>query len=432
MHPGFARFVLTCWLLLGDLVQPALAQDSIVPPMPQDMAQVEMFLLTVGRGTQIEALFGHTILRVIDHGSGQDLAYNWGIFDFYDPMFIWNFYRGDLRYMLGIYSTPGLIDYYRNVERRSIMQQQLVLTLKQKTELMQRLIRNALPANVHYQYSQLRDNCATRPRDHLDAILGGKIAEAFKHRPSIATYRYHMKASASPVWWVDMSLDMLTNDVLDVPLSNWHEMFLPLRLQQLLSQVPAFDDSGTEIAHQSLLTAPEWLVDLPDPLPGPDPYAMWSLLVGGPLGLLLLWTWLTPGSSRPTRMLGLSSIVFGFWSAFWATLLVCNWALSRYIETPHNALLWLVWPVDWIFVYYGIRLISKGARPDAASPLGRLVRGTSLLHVVAFAVGATLWMVGLVHQDILPMLASYGLFGALFFVTICCHGAAQGSRSVDA
>ena len=52
--------------------------------------------------------------------SATDLSFNWGIFDFSDPLFAWKFYRGDLNYALAISDTDSLVDYYRRVERRSI------------------------------------------------------------------------------------------------------------------------------------------------------------------------------------------------------------------------------------------------------------------------------------------------------------------------
>lgn len=432
MHLVSPRIILTWWFLLIAWALPAAAQDNLVPQTPKDMAQVDAYLLTVGRSTQIEALFGHTILRVIDHSSGQDLAFNWGIFEFSGPLFVWNFYRGELTYMLGIYAAPTLIDFYRNVEHRSIIQQRIVLTTKQKTSLIQRLIRNAQPANLYYQYSQLRDNCATRPRDHLDAALGGKIAAAYQDFQAPVTFRHHIKASSSPVWWVDLGLDMISNDVLDRPLSSWQEMFLPRRLQQLLEQLPAFDDSGTPIPGQTLLTDPVWLVNDPEPMPAPNAHAMWSLFCGVPLSLLLLAVWRRPGTRRSARLLGVASLVYGLWSAFWASVLICNWLLSRYIETKHNALLWLFWPVDWLYVLYGIKLIMRSSLPAQYSLLGGVIGKLSMLHLAAGGTAALLWTTSVMHQDILPMLVSYGVFGGLLFVTVSCHGAALGGRSDDA
>ena len=46
-------------------------------------------------------------------------------------------------------------------------------------------------------------------------------------------------------------------------------------------------------------------------------------------------------SSRRSRV-----VVFGLWSAFFGTALVCDWLFSRYTEVQHNANLFVFWPVD--------------------------------------------------------------------------------------
>jgi len=77
----------------------ARAQAGYVPAMPADMNQVDVYLLTVSSGdNDVSSLYGHTILRVVDHASGRDMNFNWGIFDFNDPMFVWTFYVGHLNY----------------------------------------------------------------------------------------------------------------------------------------------------------------------------------------------------------------------------------------------------------------------------------------------------------------------------------------------
>jgi len=92
----------------------------------------------------------------------------------------------------------------------------------------------------------------------------------------------------------------------------------------------------------------------------------------------------------------------------------------------------LFWPFDWLYVLYGIKLIARSALPARSSLLGGVVCKLSLLHLAALGAAALLWTAGVMHQDILPMLVSYGVFGGLLFVTISCHGAAQGGRSSDA
>jgi hypothetical protein len=94
--------------------------------------------------------------------------------------------------------------------------------------------------------------------------------------------------------------------------------------------------------------------------------------------------------------------------------------------------LWLFWPVDWLYVLYGIKLIMRSSLPVQYSLLGGVIGKLSMLHLAAGGTAALLWTTSVMHQDILPMLASYGVFGGLLFVTVSCHGAALGGRSDDA
>ena len=50
---------------------------------------VRVSLLTCSPGTEIYALFGHTALRYEDPSRGLDLVFNYGMFSFNTPNFIW-------------------------------------------------------------------------------------------------------------------------------------------------------------------------------------------------------------------------------------------------------------------------------------------------------------------------------------------------------
>ncbi|MBM4251403.1 MAG: DUF4105 domain-containing protein [Deltaproteobacteria bacterium] len=387
-------------------------------PSPADFNQVDYYLLTVGRGPRPEALFGHTILRVVDNQSHWDLSFNWGIFDFADPAFPWKFYRGDLNYALAIAETQPLIDHYRRVEKRSIIQERLVLTVNQKRALYQRLLDNAKPENLFYQYHQFLDNCATRPRDHLNAVLGGVLRQFFTARISTVTRRQYIQDAARPSWWVYLGLDMSSNDFLDATISNWDEMFLPIRLRELLFLVPAIADDGTLSKDRKLLEGAELIVDMPEPRADGNPYFVVTMALGGILVATLLALGRLSSEATAATLLGGASLVYGLWSAIWGTVLTSNWVLSDYVMLKHNAALWLVWPIDWIFVVFGIVLLVKRSRPDRWQRLARGVVFLSSLHLTALAVILVLSQSGLVKQTMQSVLASTGLCGLVYYGTM--------------
>ena len=48
---------------------------------------IEVSLLTCAPGTKVYALYGHTAIRYHDLRTGEDLAFNYGVFNFNQPFF---------------------------------------------------------------------------------------------------------------------------------------------------------------------------------------------------------------------------------------------------------------------------------------------------------------------------------------------------------
>lgn len=399
----------------------AEAQRTFVPPVPEDPDQVDVYLLTVGRGDQVHAIYGHTFLRVVDRAQGLDMNFNWGMFDFNGPGFIWNFYTGNMMYWMGVADLQSTIEHYRRYERRSVTQERINLTAAQKMTLVRRVIWNAQPENVRYRYSQLFDNCATKPRNYLDEALGGKLKERFNAEPSPWTFRHYIRAGSIPLWWAYLGLDQMTNEVHDQRITPWQEMFLPARLRTILKDMPALDDTGSPIPGQMLLSDTQVLVDLPEPVDGPDPYHLVALAFGIPMLLGLLGLLRSGREVVQARILGLLGITYGSWCGFWGTAYTFNWVTAGYAEGLHNAGLLLMLPVDWLFAFVGLVMIIRGRRPTAPVWSERLAK----VHIVGFFVLLLAQIFGLVKQDTVGMLASTGVLGLLFYVLILCHGAAK-------
>src|SRR5262249_16755387 len=102
---------------------------------------------------------------------------------------------------------------------------------------------NAQPQNLTYRYDYFRNNCATRPRDMLDSVLGGQLHEFSKaYKPT--SYRWHalrlMQGDKPLVIGVDIGL----GEPSDRPISRWAEMFLPREVHDVLAQLPVRDSTG--------------------------------------------------------------------------------------------------------------------------------------------------------------------------------------------
>ncbi len=413
-------------LLLLVLLGCAEGARAAAVQMPDDLDQVDVSLLTIGRGHQIWALYGHTILRVHDRASRRDWNFNWGIFDFNDPAFAWNFYKGDMNYMVVVTDFDSLVGHYRRYERRNMWEDKVVLTKAQKHRLLERLIHNMKPENIHYPYSQFENNCATIPRDHLDFALGGKILEYFGERPSRVNLRHHIRRGGDATWWVNLGLDFLSNDMLDRPVTPWNEMFMPENLRTYLRQLPAYGDDGNPIPGRNLLESSELVIDLPEPKLGPNPYLWILTLLGIPTGVMSLMVVSEKLSEKATaRLVGISSLTFGLVSALLGTVMAANWIISNYLELRHNAALFILWPIDWIFVAYGIRCLVKGQRPVQFGKKSVVPSLVSYGHLVLIALSLVLWLAGWVKQDMSAAFGCFGVIAVLYHGTLARHAAAR-------
>ncbi len=419
--------------LLFGLAAPAPAADAparaelppFIPPRPKDYAKVEVYLLTVGRGAQIHSLFGHTFLRVVDTDINLDMNFNWGIFDYADPLFLWKFYVGDLTYRMEVSDFAGLVNHYRNVEKRRVSQEHVNLTTKQKEKLYDRLIWNAQPENVKYEYSQVYNNCATKPRDYLDEAVGGGIKRFYASRFGRDGFRTFIRDGAKQFFWADVGLDMILNSHYDRVVTQWEEMFLPARLRQHLSEIPAFDDAGLPIRDRNLLEASEVIIDLPEPPAATDPYFKLALVFLLPLGLVSGAAFGRYPTRRVTRSVGLITVVYGLWSSVWGMALVFNWLVSRYPEVKHNAHLFAMWPIDWIFVAFGAKLLFSGTWPASSTFLSRACGLLSRLHVAGILLLVALAAVGIVQQNVTPVIASTGAAGLMLYMLLARRIAAR-------
>ena len=74
---------------------------------------VEVSLLTCAPHEEVYSLYGHTALRWHDLHTGEDLAFNWGIFNFHKPFFVARFVFGLTDYELGVTELKPFFFYYR-------------------------------------------------------------------------------------------------------------------------------------------------------------------------------------------------------------------------------------------------------------------------------------------------------------------------------
>ena len=232
---------------------PTQAAPNAAAPLPTTPNQstepgsnLTVYLLTFGWGEAVWERFGHNAIWIKDRARGTDLTYNWGMFDFNQPRFIWRFVTGDTRYWMEPIDYAPMVRYYQQNDR-SILAQELNLSPAQRLKLQQFVQTNALPQNKFYRYDYYRDNCSTRLRDALDHALSGQLQTATVSRTTPGTYRWHTQRLLSGELPLYTGVTLALGHPADKPISMWQEMFLPVRMANDLRSVTVADTAGNQI-----------------------------------------------------------------------------------------------------------------------------------------------------------------------------------------
>ena len=322
-------------------------------PIPRDVSKVDFSLLTVDIGNAIWARGGHTMLRVHDRDAQTDWAFNWGLFDFAAPGFVFKFLEGIQIYKLGIWNAKATMNLYRMAEKRGIWEDQIHLTDKQKTKLLNALASWSAPEHRSYRYRLWYENCSTRIRDLLNDATDGGLRSSVASVAATESYRSHARWQSSGYPPLDAVTDIMLAGLVDDPVTGWDEMYLPHHLRRVLQTSAAIGDDHHVIPGSNLLSDPTRVVDMPPPWDPPmNGYLALLLIIGVPgmIGIFL--------SRRKRQTSSLStSVLSAIPVALWATLssvmsivMILAWMFSDHTELHRNVNLLLFWPCDIMFL----------------------------------------------------------------------------------
>lgn len=193
---------------------------------PHPMDSVELSLITCSPHEEIYSLYGHTALRYHNLKTGQDLAFNWGVFNYRAPYFVLRFIFGLTDYELGVYPYHLFLKEYKHWGCQ-VTEQLLNLTNEEKTGIVEALAQNDLPENRVYRYNFFYDNCSTRPMNIItNHITDAKIIRV--ERPEFSpTWRemIHEKTRNHP--WATFGNDLLLGIKADTKPTQIEQEFLP-------------------------------------------------------------------------------------------------------------------------------------------------------------------------------------------------------------
>ena len=204
-------------------VLPALAHGSD----PADSLRVS--LLTCSPGQEVYALYGHTAIRVEQPGRDVDEVFNYGIFSFAKPHFVWRFVLGQCDYMVQPFPWNLFIREYQE-RGSSVTAQELNLTPQEAQRLVARLRENCLPENCVYRYNFLYNNCTTKVRDLVEQAVSGYIQ--YPDSLPRQTFRQMLHQYTTEHLWAQEGNDLLLGAEVDTLLSDHAAMFLPESMMQ--------------------------------------------------------------------------------------------------------------------------------------------------------------------------------------------------------
>ena len=366
-------------------------------------------LVTVGPANEIYSWWGHTAFIVEDEETGWSRLYDYGQFTFEAENFVRNFVFGRLWFSVGRAPSRLVLNFWES-ERRDIRIQRLNLSPQKELELSVKLEEDLLPENRTYLYHHYRDNCATRVRDIIDDAVDGQFEEAFAER-SAYTLREFTRRYTYFHPLMDRILMFILGREVDLPISEYDEMFLPLRLEEHVSDFTYVNEKGETVPLVGETTVYSTALHRKPVLmhpPGPIGYLIvLGILLGG-LGFFLLRFRRKRKKSLTTGYAvfsGLMSLSFGllgsvlFFMAFFTDHAI---AYSNENLLFINPLLLLVFPFC--------------LRPSSKRGIGILVQGfVYSLLTAAVLIQIVLKITPWFFQDnwgfIALLLPVYGVFG---------------------
>jgi hypothetical protein len=323
-------------IILSLIVSPAHAQFGV--PITED---ARASVLTMLPGDGLHALFGHTAIRISDPQTGLDRVYNYGTFDFGDPLFVPRFIHGQMDYFLSVPDFHRTVDHYQRVEGRPVLEQQLNLFASEVATLFTFLERNAQPEHRYYRYDFFFDNCSTRPRDVLEHVLGERLEYGLAgaergptFRQLLAPYLVHRPALRDGMF-------VLLGTPADRRATPRETMFLPIELFDVLEGATVLRDTPEPLVVRtdtlSWVAGYEW----------PRRSIPWLLVFTSLLLVAGIWWTMREFKSGAYQSAIPDVILFGLTGLIGVIMLYMGYISHHEVTGPNLNLFW-AWPTHLV------------------------------------------------------------------------------------
>jgi len=301
--------------------------------MAQNVSDIDVYLITCGPGTETYSIYGHSALRIVVPESGSDIVYNWGVFDFNTPHFVWKFAKGRLNYMLAATTFERFQQEYF-LEQRWMQVQEINLGPEEKIRLIELINENLQPENIEYLYDFFYDNCSTRIRDLLEKVLGNSLMYPPDDPKEVFSFRIMAGKYQKLYPWLNTGIDMILGTPCEKKAHLRDRMFLPIEMQKGLS-ASLLKRTGRMVP---LLKNPETVLSFDEPQKKPafyrSPTFIFSLLF---VALVIFFALIK--NKKAIRIADI--IIFTFFSCLAIFMLFSNFMTDHWQLKRNLNILWL-------------------------------------------------------------------------------------------
>jgi len=333
------RPILAVLLFFSGFFFPCKAQSGMEKPLSE---KATVSLLTASPGEEVYAQYGHTGIRVCDSVNNFDVVFNYGLFDFNSPNFIFRFVKGETDYMVGACSFMDFLLEYQ-VDNRGVTEQVLNLGPKEKEAVWEALIKNIQPENRTYRYNFFFNNCATKPRDIIVNAIGGKVDYRWNGKYKSLRDEVHYFTGKFP--WTTFGIDFALGAEADDSASLKSQQFAPDLLMESFARAVILSDSAQtrplvlKTLHPA--TIDESLIEKEPWTPGPE-LVLWIIFL-----IIAVLTFLEFRNGKNYHILNaLLYMVAGLLGFIIAFLVL----FSEHPTTDINYLLFWLHPLHLIYV----------------------------------------------------------------------------------
>lgn len=232
------------------------ANENPLPATLSDSATVSI-LTSAPWPEQIYAVYGHSAMRICDPATGVDFVFNYGIFDFDSPNFIYRFTAGETDYIVDSVEYRYYIFQYQ-MRGVDIYEQTINLKSNEIQRIWEFLLNNIKPENSVYRYNIFFNNCTTKLTDILENNIDGKIVyppldEGQKNNSSFRKL-VHEHVNKQP--WLQFGIDLIIGNGADSTISVKERMFLPIYQKNTFSNSYIQSEDGSKVplvSHESVI-----------------------------------------------------------------------------------------------------------------------------------------------------------------------------------